>query len=232
MVDVELKRDEICKRCHLKDDKKRSDEPFFYSSENHLDFGDVPNYLPVLEPAEEMLIARVHVAVNVFTVRGQQYKYRGHVVHFLRNVGKVYNQLPLLPQDLDIVILRPIGTITNPEMNRQFRRRFRIRRFVVAQWLEFLIQNHPGYRDLQLNQHNLNQLPEDNTIFDQLTIHEIDNIENVNIDTGPVQEEIPEENEIDIYDEIAVPNIAIKESELDLLQNKLNQIGKLSFLFN
>ncbi len=31
-------------------------------------------------------------------VRGQQYKYGGRVVHFLREVGLVYNQLPLLPQ--------------------------------------------------------------------------------------------------------------------------------------
>ena len=36
--------------------------------ENHLDFGEVPDYLPALAPAEEMVMARVHVSVNVFTV--------------------------------------------------------------------------------------------------------------------------------------------------------------------
>ena len=66
--DIQLQEDQVCKRCHLKDDKKRIDEPFFYSAENHLDFGVVPQHLPALEPAEEMLIARVHVSVNVFTV--------------------------------------------------------------------------------------------------------------------------------------------------------------------
>ena len=56
---------------------------------------------------EEMLIARVHVAVNVLQVRGQQYKYRGHVVQFLRDVGKVYNSLPLIPPNLDIIVTTP-----------------------------------------------------------------------------------------------------------------------------
>jgi ATP-dependent DNA helicase PIF1 len=64
--DVVLKGDGICKHCHGKDDKKRLDEPFFYSEENHLDFGDVPDFLPALHPAEEMVIARVHVSVNFF----------------------------------------------------------------------------------------------------------------------------------------------------------------------
>jgi len=66
--DVVLKADGICHGCHDKDDQKRPDEPFFFSAANHLDFGEVPHYLPKLEPAEEMVIARVHVSVNVFTV--------------------------------------------------------------------------------------------------------------------------------------------------------------------
>ena len=71
--DVELKDDGICKHCHGKDDRKRPDEPFFYSRENHLDFGDVPDFLPALHPAEEMVIARVHVSINVFSVSVQFY---------------------------------------------------------------------------------------------------------------------------------------------------------------
>ena len=67
--DVKLRRDgAYCVRCHEKDHKKRGDEPFYYSAENHLDFGTVPAGLPQLEPLEETLIARVHVSVNVFTV--------------------------------------------------------------------------------------------------------------------------------------------------------------------
>jgi uncharacterized protein DUF6570 len=57
-----------------------------------MDPRDMPD-LPVFTQFEEMLIARVEVR----QVRGQQYKYSGHVVNFLRNTGKIYDKLPLLP---------------------------------------------------------------------------------------------------------------------------------------
>jgi len=80
----------ICKSCIAKDKNKKEDEPWFFSAENHLDFNLIPAFLPQLTIVEEMLIAPVHVFVNVMQVRGQQYKYRGHIVHFLHDVGKVY----------------------------------------------------------------------------------------------------------------------------------------------
>ncbi|KAG7410080.1 ATP-dependent DNA helicase PIF1 [Fusarium oxysporum f. sp. raphani] len=57
-------------------------------------------------------------------VRGQQYKYRGHIVHFLRDVGKVYRQLPLLPSELDVILLRPPNASEHADLDRQFRRQF------------------------------------------------------------------------------------------------------------
>ncbi|KAM4061728.1 DDE superfamily endonuclease [Hirsutella rhossiliensis] len=97
----------ICSRCIGRDRKKALDEPYFFSAANNLDFGEVPANLPDLTMVEEMLIARVHVHVKVLQVRGAQYKYRGHVVHFLRNVGRLFEELPVLPEELDIVLLRP-----------------------------------------------------------------------------------------------------------------------------
>jgi hypothetical protein len=61
----------------------------FFSEENNLHFGDVPTHLPELTQVEEMLIARVHVHVQVFQHRGQQYHYRGHVINFMRDVGRL-----------------------------------------------------------------------------------------------------------------------------------------------
>ncbi|KAM4062084.1 hypothetical protein HRG_013542 [Hirsutella rhossiliensis] len=71
-----------------RDAETRPREPYFFSANNQLDFGPVPARLPELTPTEESLIARVHAHVNIMLVRGQQYKYRGHVVHFLREVAK------------------------------------------------------------------------------------------------------------------------------------------------
>ncbi|KAH8654282.1 hypothetical protein BGZ61DRAFT_287644, partial [Ilyonectria robusta] len=57
--------DGICARCYRKDEKRRPDEPYFFSADNQLDFGPVPARLPQLTPTEESLIARVHVHVNI-----------------------------------------------------------------------------------------------------------------------------------------------------------------------
>ena len=68
--DMTLDADHICRHCHNKDEEKCPDEPFFFSAENHLDFGPGPAELglPELSLIEEMCIARVHVHVNVMQV--------------------------------------------------------------------------------------------------------------------------------------------------------------------
>lgn len=63
-----------------------------------------------------MLIARAHIHVQVFQHRGQQYKYRGYVISFLCDTGSLYSQLPLLPPDLDVIILKPANGTTQPHM--------------------------------------------------------------------------------------------------------------------
>lgn len=137
-------KDGICKRCLAKD-KNKEDEPWFFSAENQFDFNLIPVSLPQLTTVEEMLIAPVHVFVNVMQIRGQQHKYCGHIVHFLRDVGKVYRQLPLLPPELDVILLRPPHASEHTHLNRQFRGQFRVRRRCLQQWLDFLSNNHPGY---------------------------------------------------------------------------------------
>jgi hypothetical protein len=75
-------------------------------------------------------------------IRGQQYKYRGHIVHFLRDVGKVYRQLPLLPPELDVILLRPPNASEHTHLNRQFRRQFRVRRRCLQQGGESIHDFH------------------------------------------------------------------------------------------
>jgi hypothetical protein len=116
----------ICARCRYRDRKRAEDEPDLFSKENFMDPGSVPRHLQPLTQVEEQLIARVHVHVEVRQVRGQQFKYTGHVINFLRDVGKVYKKLPLLPQDLEIVLLRPANSSANPRLQRQFERDFRV----------------------------------------------------------------------------------------------------------
>ena len=138
-----------------------------YGAENNMDPGPVLE-LPAVSEIEEMLIARVHVAMQVRQVRGQQYKYSGHVINFLRNTGRVYNSLPLLPEDLDIVILRPSNANSEQGLRHQFRQECRVRKLVVRDWLEYLRQHHPGYAGITLNELNLQQLPDDMDVLDEM----------------------------------------------------------------
>ena len=84
-----------------------------------------------------------------------------------------------MPADLDIVILRPPHSQDIPETARQFTKRFRIRRAVVLIWLQFLQEHHPGYSDIILSRANLSELPEDGSIFNQLTIREFEDAANI-----------------------------------------------------
>ena len=127
-----------------------------------------------------------------------------------------------MPADLDIVILRPPGSEGIVEMNRQFRGRFRIRRAIVLMWLQFLKDRHPGYSDMVLSDHNLSQLPEDDSVLGQLTTQEFEASTDVlpPPDAGPVGEDVAEEGG-KLYNEAAIPNILIEESEMAQLQGRV-----------
>ncbi|KAJ5894970.1 hypothetical protein N7495_006661 [Penicillium taxi] len=80
-------KDNICARCRKVD--LDATQCHLFSKENNMHPGQLPT-LPELTQVEEMLIARVHVFMEVRLVRGQQFKYRGHIVNFLRDIGKVF----------------------------------------------------------------------------------------------------------------------------------------------
>ena len=128
-------------------------------------------YLPKFTQVEEILIAKVHVVVEVYQIRGQQYRYSGHVCNFLRDVGKIYNKLLLLPKNLEIVLLKPVNTAANPGVNRQFNKDYRVRRTAVTMWLEHLKRFHPGYADVEIDRATLAQLPENGEVSDQIAVH-------------------------------------------------------------
>jgi hypothetical protein len=146
----------VCKAC-VRDAKslKYPSEPFLFGDANNMDPGAVPEHLPTLTEVEEMIIARVHVHLQVARVRGQQYRYTGHVVCFGQNTPKTWKQLPLLPAELDILIVRPAAGEGNHQLHRRFHKRFTVRRSAIESWLRFLKNNHPGYADVEIVEQRL-----------------------------------------------------------------------------
>jgi hypothetical protein len=205
--------DGVCKKCRTTRDKsKKDDEPFLMSVENLMDPGGVPPNLPELTQVEEMLIAKVHVMVEVHQIRGQLYRYSGHVCNFLRDVGKIYNKLPLLPQNLEIVLLKPANTAANPGLSRQFKKDYRVRRAAVTMWLEHLKRFHPGYADVEIDRATLAHLPEDGEVSDQFAVHEMPSVDE-DIDVSNLQIDEEEEREV-----AAIPNLLAAHSELERMQ--------------
>ena len=87
-------------------------------------------------------------------------------------------------------------------------------------WLQFLKDHHSGYSDMVLSNHNLSQLPEDDSVLDQLTTQEFEASTDIPPDGRPVGEDVAEEDG-KLYDEAAIPNILIEESEMAQLQGRV-----------
>ena len=100
----------VCDPCRR---RARSGKPKLYTVANNADVGTVPEQLPELTQIEEQLIARVHVHLQVWQVKGQQYKYKSYVVNFMQNTSKVYNKLPLLPEDLNVSYVISLHLVAN-----------------------------------------------------------------------------------------------------------------------
>lgn len=149
----------VCRRC-----QRDKSIPAKFSAANEMDPGKVPVYLPKLSQVEEMLIARVHTYTDVRQIRGEQYRYSGNVVNFHRNTQKVVDRLPLLPSQVEILLLKPSNTNSDNRLQRQFSRDHRVRRGHIQTWLIHLKANHSGYRDIVIDEAALAQLPVDEDV--------------------------------------------------------------------
>ena len=91
------------------------------------------------------------------------------MISFIQNMAKITNQLPSLPTELQIIILKlSSASIKDSVVHQAFTHMFRIQRKNVKIWLNFLVVHHPDYQDIMVNQEHLTQLPEDETIMDEL----------------------------------------------------------------
>ncbi|RKK17321.1 hypothetical protein BFJ67_g17727, partial [Fusarium oxysporum f. sp. cepae] len=125
--------------------------------------------------------------------------------------------LPLLPQELNTVLLRPANTSSHANLSRQFTRQFRVRRQPVVIWLDYLRRHHPGYRCVVIDEERLNQLPQDGNVLDAIPQSQVEAA-----DVGPDSPEEDQEAEPDLEDEAAVPDLLAKDTELDALRSILS----------
>ena len=214
--------DGICNRCYTRDKNIAKGQPFLMSAENHT---LAPASLPALTDVEEILIARIKVVIQVWLGKGAQWKYTGHVVNFMRDTGKIYRKLPALPEDADIVLIRPAR---GPDGSRaQFRKKLTVRREVVKTWLEYRKDNHSGYRDIDIDHDALSQLPHDDTVDNRVQREEYQ------LNPEDLNEPAPAEDDLDPdIDFAAFPNVNADGNVTRQLAELLVAIGYASGLIS
>ncbi|KAF1940403.1 hypothetical protein EJ02DRAFT_423955 [Clathrospora elynae] len=194
-----LNSDMVCEGCIRADCDLDPEEPYLYSNNNLMDPGPVPG---------ENVLPKLSQVEEI----------------------KVYNTLPLLPEDLDIIIIRPKGWDSDPRMVNQFCRDFRVWKHVIKKWLLYLWHNHPAYHAnvLTISDENLDALPEEAFVDNEVLTHEIDN------DAVLPEEDnasLNSDNEDDFGDDnptpevVAVPDLHAENGELAELQSQLGQMG-------
>jgi len=109
---------------------------------------------------EAMLIAGVHVVMSCFSIKSKggkgQLGYSGHCVALPRDTARLVNALPMMPADLETVVVRPADA-DDDELAR--RPEFTVRPHVIEQTLAILRLTHPTFkREGLISEDNMREL--------------------------------------------------------------------------
>ncbi|KAF5331234.1 hypothetical protein D9611_013064 [Ephemerocybe angulata] len=120
---------------------------------------EVPAVLKGLTDIEEQMISLVKPCMQVRYTKGRQLSFQDHVVNFFQNIGGMAQQLPRLPEDLDIIIIRA-HSVQNLDQHIDFI----VRRQKILDALRWKKANDPAYANVQIDQAALAQLPQSGSV--------------------------------------------------------------------
>ncbi|KAK3931974.1 ATP-dependent DNA helicase, partial [Frankliniella fusca] len=180
---------------------------------NDMDPGEVPEELKDLTFIEEQLIARVHPLISAFKLKGLQYGYSGNVINFPQNVAEFVKKLPHRIEDLPSVLtIRYKNEFCKPKL-------FTVRSAVVFRALVFLKKYNPFYSDIDICQENIDLLPADGNVLEQiagLVREDNDNVaENFNKQKSDSLNEEMNESERLYHSGIPLVRVASNEQEVE-----------------
>lgn len=193
----------------------------------------VPGVAPdsPLTHMEEMLISPVHALVQVWQISGGQYKYTGHTCNFPRDTAVFHAKLPLLPQEVDVIIMHRTGA--QGENNEAIHQHFRECRNVLETWLKYLEEHHPTFRQgagqrLHIDYERLQQLPLDGSVHEQLCNVESGTLDDAFQDVGLPEADTPASGQQadPIYSARFVPTMQNGQTEKDLLHQAALNSGE------
>ena len=101
-----------------------------------------------------MLISQVLPVMSIYHLPHGQYAYSGHILNLPQDVNSFVKNLPRSPSDLDVIIVRKEGAAES-------HKDFRVRRSVLLNALQWLVQNNLYYRNVTIDNTVLALLPVD-----------------------------------------------------------------------
>jgi hypothetical protein len=134
----------------------------------------------------------------------------------MQNIVKTVNVLPLLPSELDIVLLQPSESVMGRDSRyqHQFQADFRVQRGCVLTWLHFLKAHHPNYRHITISPIWIEALPIDDDVSPSITTLFKEDLLS---ERGPR----PEETNLDLggppASQSMIPNLTLDSTEVDLI---------------
>jgi len=141
----------------------------------------------------------------------------------MNNTTKLYDTLPLLPHQLDLLLLRPNQSRDEPQVRRQFVKDLKVKCSNVIQWLQYLKDHSSAYRDAHIDFNLASQLPEDGDLLDQVTTIVDDGQDADALDTGPPDSHEPADIDVNPPPSSSViPNLLVEQSERNILEHHLH----------
>ena len=166
-----------CKQCV---ESLKKNGVFKFGRENDVDPGDVPETLPDLSVAEQLLIARAFPVTEVYRLRSGSHGMRGNVCTLPQDVTHLTRILPHRVADLPILIIKrrrndPVEQYDEFEVNRA----------KVQKWLDFLMDNNDLYTEdnIRIAAENMDALPVNGNVASELRFM-VDDDDELNQESG------------------------------------------------
>jgi hypothetical protein len=157
------KKEPKCKQCV---DSLKDHDVFKFGRDNDVDPGAVPDILPDLSTAEQLLIARAFPVTEVFRLRSGSHGMRGNVCTLPQDVTHLAEILPHRVEDIPILIVKRRRNDPVEQYDE-----FKVDREKVKQWLDFLMDgNNDLYSEdnIRIAAENLDALPLDGNVASEL----------------------------------------------------------------
>ncbi|KAJ1518875.1 hypothetical protein ONE63_011522 [Megalurothrips usitatus] len=187
-----------------------------FSNINNMNPGEVPEELQGLTFTEEQLIARVHPMITVFKLKGHQYGYKGNIINFCQDVKSFAKVLPHNINDLSSII----NVIRKNKDGDEIQHQVRVAKIRNA--LMWLKNHNPFYADIEISEENLQLLPENGDITDNLQSVYDDSIDTDshedNINLNIEDDDLPDDILPEIH-ESYVPNLKLPDQEKQIHQH-------------